>query len=341
MKKYLVLLFPLLLLYGCTSGPNVYYDVPREFVNAELMNQSISDCRSGLTGLKIFLDPGHGGEDRKNTGPMGIAIEADVNLRVSLYLRSFLEQAGATVIMSREIDKTVALKDRSVLANESGADIFISVHHNAPGKEGDNWTNFTSTYYHATETDFEFEPMEKDLAKYIQRDLAFAMRNSGGLGSFDGTYSDYWIYPKAGFSVLRLTEIPSVLLECGFHTHNWEEQRLALDEFNKAQAWGIFKGLCKYFRNGVPKISFLKTESDSTKKDLYFTIADKNGIDYKTIKVYFDSTETNNFSFDNVSNTVKVGIDSDLYNTCDIRIVAMNTKGNSSYPFRYKFVNIK
>lgn len=341
MKIYFALFIVMAVFYGCSSGPNVYYDLPREFADAELMKTSISDCSTELTGVKIFLDPGHGGEDRKNKGPQGIAIEADVNLRVSLYLRSFLEQAGATVFMSRDLDKTVDLKDRSVMANESGADIFISVHHNAPGKAGDNWTNYTSTYYHATETDFEFEQMEKDLAKYIQRDLAFAMRNSGGLGSFDGTYSDYWIYPKAGFSVLRHTEIPAVLLECGFHTHTWEEQRLALDEFNKAQAWGIFKGLCKYFRAGVPKISFLRKEGEGNIKDLYFKIDDKNGIDYKTIKVYFDSTETNAFSFENVSNTLKVGIDGDFYNTCDIRIVAVNTKGNTSFPFRYKFVNIK
>lgn len=341
MKKYFVLFILMAIFYGCSSGPNVYYDLPREFVDADLMKTSIADCGTGLTGLKIFLDPGHGGEDRKNKGPQGIAIEADVNLRVSLYLRGFLEQAGATVFMSRDVDKTVDLKYRSVMANESGADIFISIHHNAPGKAGDNWTNYTSTYYHATETDFEFEQMEKDLARYIQRDLAFAMRNSGGLGSFDGTYSDYWIYPKSGFSVLRHTEIPSVLLECGFHTHSWEEERLSLDEFNKVQAWGIFKGLCKYFRTGVPKISFLKSEATNNINNLYFTINDKNGIAPNSLKVYLDSTATNNFSFDPVSSIVKIGVDTDKLTTCDIRIVATNIKGNTSYPFRYKFLNIK
>jgi N-acetylmuramoyl-L-alanine amidase len=136
MKKYFALFVLVVLFYGCSSGPAVYYDVPREFLDTQLMNNSISDCSSGLSGLKIFLDPGHGGEDRKNTGPMGIAIEADVNLRFSLYLRSFLEQAGATVFLSRDIDKTVSLKDRSIMANQSGADIFISVHHNAPEKLG-------------------------------------------------------------------------------------------------------------------------------------------------------------------------------------------------------------
>ena len=341
MKKYFALFVLFVLFYGCSSGPAVYYDVPREFLDTQLMNNSISDCSSGLSGLKIFLDPGHGGEDRKNTGPMGIAIEADVNLRVSLYLRSFLEQAGATVFLSRDIDKTVSLKDRSIMANQSGADIFISVHHNAPGKAGDNWTNYTSTYYHATESDFEFEPMEKDLAKFIQRDLAFAMRNSGGLGSFDGTYSDYWIYPKAGFSVLRHTEIPAVLLECGFHTHNWEEQRLALEDFNKIQAWGIFKGLCRYFKTGVPKISFVTEEINNGVKELFFKITDKNTIDPNSIKVFFDSTSVNSFLFDARSNQVKVSVNDDSINACDIRIIAVNSKGNTSFPFRYKFVNIK
>jgi len=337
MKRLLFLLPIIFYFIGCTSGTNVYYDVPREFIEPDLMTKAIDDSKADLTGLVVFLDPGHGGDNRENQGPQGLANEADVNLKVGLFLRDFLTQAGARVIMSRDIDKTVSLKERSELANASGADIFISIHHNAPGKAGDNWTNYTSTYYHATENDYEYEPMERDLAKYIQRDLAYAMRNAGGAGSFDGTYSDYWIYPGAGFSVLRHTKIPSVLLECGFHTHNWEEVRLSIEEFNKVEAWGIFRGLSRYYKNGVPKISFLKQDFESNANNLYFKVTDKNGIDKNSIKVFVDSIRTNTFEFIESESIVKVSVSSNNEKEV-IRVMAMNKKGNTSYPFHYEAV---
>lgn len=335
--KKLLLLIPLIYFAGCAPALKVYYDSPFEFDDKSALETYIDGCIPPLTGVKVFLDPGHGGDDRKNKGPQGIAIEADVNLRVSLHLREFLQKAGATVFMSREKDETVGLKERSTMANESGADIFISVHHNAPGKAGDNRTNYTSTYYHAKETDFEYEPMERDLAKFIQRDLAYVMRNSGGLGSFDGTYSDYWIYPGSGFSVLRLTKIPAVLLECGFHTHRWEEERLAIEEFNRIQAWGIFKGLCRYYKAGVPKISYVKSiEKGNDTKIFSFIIEDKNGINEKSVRVYVDSSETNNFRFDKQKSTVNVEIKNSGNDSPIIRIIAANVNGNHAYPFHFE-----
>jgi hypothetical protein len=178
--------------------------------------------------------------------------------------------------------------------------------------------------------------MERDLAKFIQRDLAYVMRNSGGLGSFDGTYSDYWIYPGSGFSVLRLTEIPAVLLECGFHTHRWEEERLAIEEFNRIQAWGIFKGLCRYYKAGVPKISYLKSSNENDTKVFSFFIEDKNGINEKLIKVYIDSLETNNFSFDKQQSIVDVEIKKSENDSSIIRIIAANVNGNHAYPFHFE-----
>ena len=352
MKKQTYLLILLLVFYyiGCTPGPGIpyevkvpilYYDIPVEFSSDSLMEKSFVDCSVGLSGVKIFLDPGHGGEDRKNRGPKGIAIEADVNLKVSLYLREFLQNAGAIVYMSRDKDATVSLKERSEMANRSGADIFISVHHNAPGRAGDNWTNYTSTYYHAFESDFEYEPMQRDLARYIQRDLAYAMRNSGGLGSFDGTYSDYMIYPKSGFAVLRNTTIPAVLLECGFHTHRWEEERLAIDEFNKIQAWGIFRGLCKYFRAGVPKVRFVEQIKQNNDVRLKFLIEDKGSIDPKSIQVYVDSLVYERYSFDTKKSELEIVIPSPKSGKSEkaiIRVIAKNKNGNHSFPFHYETI---
>jgi N-acetylmuramoyl-L-alanine amidase len=267
----LLFLFSSFILIGC--GSSVYYEIPYDLKNEANRTAFMQKYSPYVKDKVIFIDPGHGGSDRKNKGYQDLAVEADVNLNVSLYLRDFLEEAGAVVIMSRIKDETVELKKRPELANRSGADIFLSIHHNAPGTEGDNWTNYTSVYYHSKESEYNYEPSERDLARYIQRDLSYAMRNSGGPGSFDGTYSDYSIYPGEGFAVLRLTEIPAVLVECGFHTNTHEEKRLIIDEFNKIQAWGIFRGLSRYFSAGIPEIEFpdslLALKAGDIKPEIY------------------------------------------------------------------------
>ena len=337
--KYLILLFfTALILAGCAASEKIYYDIPVELKNPEATQKFISEYSPYISKITFFLDPGHGGEDRKNRGPRGLAVEADINLRVALYLRQFLERAGATVFMSRVTDKTVGLKERSIMANNSGAEIFISIHHNAPPRENDDYTNYTSTYYHATESDYEYEPCERDLARYVERDLSYSMRNSGGPGSFDGTYSDYNIYPGEGFSVLRETKIPAILAECGFHTHHLEEKLLTIDEFNRIEAWGIFRGLCRYFESGIPEI--IPLFSDTTFKKgsikLNFILQDSSGIDTASIVTEFDSLRTLNYYFNSKTNILTINTENIEPGVHEIRIITANNKGNHSFPFRRK-----
>ena len=270
-------------------------------------------------------------------GTWGNAVEADINLKVAFALRMFIMEAGGTVEMSREKDTTVELKDRSAIANKSGADFFISIHHNASNEQKDIWTNYTSTYYHAKDSDYEFEPCQRDLAKYIQRDLAYAMRNSGGLGSFDGTYSDYNIYPGQGFSVLRLTKIPAVLVECGFTSSEYESAKLVINEFNRIEAWGIFRGLCRYLANGIPDIRFIKSEVNNSNNNLNisFGIKDSAGIDVNSIKVFIDSVYYKSYNFNPKNNILSVSYPVGNYGDHIIRIIAANIKGNYAFPFYY------
>ncbi|NUN07863.1 MAG: N-acetylmuramoyl-L-alanine amidase [Ignavibacteriaceae bacterium] len=339
-KKIFRLLFlPLLLiaiLPGCTTTLVVNYELPVEFRKPEKMTDFIDQHKKHLTGKTFFLDPGHGGEDRRSKGPEGKVVEADVNLRVALYLRDFLSMAGANVIMSRTKDSTVSLNDRSMMANQSNADIFISVHHNAPGSSADNWINYVSTYYHAKETDYEYEPMEQDLARFIQRDMAYAMRQSGGLGSFDGTYSDYIIYPGKGFAVLRNTTIPAVLVECSFFTNPAEEQRLAIDEYNRIQAWGIFRGVSRYYRAGFPVISFSGARKiNNRESELTFILRDSVGILQNSITVYLDSVKTENYSYSPKTQEVRMRVSEDKPSY--IRIIAANKNKNFALPFHFNY----
>jgi len=326
-----------LFLIGC-SADIMYYEIPVEFKNAQKKKEFLDAHSKFLTGKKIFLDPGHGGEDRSNIGPQKLTVEADANLHVALALREFLRAAGVEVVMSREFDKTIGLTARSYMADSSAAEIFISIHHNAPGRDADKGINYTSTYYHANETDYEYEPSERELAKYIQRDLAYAMRNSGGLGSFDGTYSDYSIYPGMGFSVLRVTKIPSVLVEGGFFTNLHEERRLANDEFNRIQAWGIFRGIARYYAAGIPKINYAISDSifNHNNFELNFLIQDSTGINEESFQVYFDSLKTNEFTFSCVSGELTLSLQNVNNGEHAVRILAANKNGNHAFPFHHK-----
>lgn len=335
MRKYLFAILPIVIYFAGCSCSKVHYEYPSDWKTDSLRNATITKYSEFLKGKKIFLDPGHGGEDRRNKGSNELVVEADINLRVALFLRDYLRQAGAEVLMSRDKDTTVPLKLRSELANNSGADIFISVHHNAPGSKEDDWTNYTSTYYHALITDFEHEPCNRDMARYIQRDLSYVMDNPGGLGSFDGTYSDYNIYPKAGFSVLRLTKIPAVLIEGSFFSNPYEEKRLATEEFNKIEAWGIFRGLGKYYKDGIPEIIPLYDEPAvvQKKKAIFeFNLKDKYGINKKSVEVYVDSSEAE-FNYNAKTNTLKLDLTDFKPGDYSVRIICANTNGNHSLPF--------
>ncbi len=344
-KKFflnILLFFFLLVLVSCSSAPVIpLYEYPTDWKNPVDRENTIKEYSKYLTGRKVFLDPGHGGDDRKNKSYDGKIIEADVNLRVALNLKKYLEEAGATVFISRDTDKTVPLSERSELANKSGAGVFISIHHNAPGRTEDDYTNYTATYYHANEINYEYEPCNRDIAKFVERDLAYVMRNSGGLGSFDGTYSDYNIYPGEGFSVLRKSNIPAVLVECSFHTSRWEELRLNNEEFNQIQAWGIFRGLAKYFRASKPEIIFLpdSLRIQNNKLRAAFNLQDSTGINPKTIQVFFNKEEKD-FRLDKVNSIVSVEITPITAGSFPIRVIVANKNGNHSLPY-HKMIFVK
>jgi N-acetylmuramoyl-L-alanine amidase len=324
--------------YGCSAGNAAYFELPTEFRFPEKKLEFAKEYYPYIAGKKIFVDPGHGGKERGNKGFESFEAEANLNLKVSLYLRDYLTQAGAVVFMSRTTDTTVDLKQRSILADSSGADIFISVHHNAPGSAEDTWTDYTSTYYHSRENNYNYEPCERDIARYVQRDLAYAVRNSGGQGSFDGTYSDYAIYPGEGFSVLRETKIPAILIECTFSTDHFEADRLKEDEFNRIEAWGIFRGLCRYFKAGIPEIIPIGNKDTLSAGNLNFNflLKDSSGIDFNSIKAQFDSADANQIAYDDSTSILSVGILGAEPGEHILNVVVANKNGNHSFPYQKK-----
>ena len=199
-----------------------------------------------LKGFKICLDPGHGGQghvpDYKR-GPTGVR-EAEVNLQVAFHLRNMLQEVGVTVVMTRLDDSYVDLAMRSQIANESGADFFISLHHNGIDNPK---TNYTSTWYHG---DADDSRQSLDLARYIQHGVSDALH----LPSFPSTglYSDKLV-AASGFGVLRMTKCPAVLCEASFLSNPEEEVRLQDNNYLKKEAYGYFLGIARYVAAGFPK----------------------------------------------------------------------------------------
>jgi N-acetylmuramoyl-L-alanine amidase len=345
---------PILLFTACSSLVNVqtdkekpvqrpavnaYYDLPSDFRDAEKKQKTIDYYSDYLRDKKIFLDPGHGGRDRYNKSYEGRLVEADINLRVAKELKDYLESAGADVIIAREDDSTVELQDRVTRFNKSDSDIFISIHHNAAPKKDDYWTNYTSTFYHARPNDYEYEPSSHDLAKYIQRDLSYAIDNSGGLGSFDGTYSDYRSFPGEGFYVLREIKRPGVLVECAFHTNIFEEKKLIDEQYNSLEAWGIFRGIGRYFAQGIPEIELLTDESKFSQGDLelVYIIKDKTGMDTNEFEVYYDKKEIPS-RYSEKDSKLFIKVNDATPGEHNIRVICENKNGIHNFPYSIKIL---
>jgi N-acetylmuramoyl-L-alanine amidase len=212
-----------------------------------------------LAGLRICLDPGHGGDaSRPNykRGPTGLR-EAEVNLRVAGFLRELLEASGALVFMTRQADVALAgddeddLRLRAEVATRNNCDLFLSIHHNA--NDARPQANFTTVWYHA---DVDYSPAALDLGRYVATALVEELRLPEQAGV--PVLSDYLIYPGKGFRVLRLARVPAILSEASFHTNAAEERRLADPEYNRREARALFTGLARYALGGVPRARLIE-----------------------------------------------------------------------------------
>ena len=182
---------------------------------------------------RIVLDAGHGGWDPGKTGTNG-ANEKELNLAVVEKLTEYLEQGGAEVILTRTSDdalgdgKRTDMAERKRIANESDADILVSIHQNAfPSAK----VKGAQVFYHNSSGN------GKVLAECVQESLR--NRVDGSNQRMAKENKDYYI--------LRTTEIPAVIVECGFLS-NYEEEKLLNDAvYQEKLAWAIYCGILDYF----------------------------------------------------------------------------------------------
>lgn len=157
---------------------------------------SFSQNLRSLRGIKILLDPGHGGKELGAKGPTGYP-EKEVNLIISKLLRDELVRRGAIVYMTREEDVFVSLQDRVNLINTVQPAIALSIHYNALPDSGNAIdTKGVSVFW--------YHPMAHNLAVFLENYLVENLDRP--------SYGVFW----NNLALTRPHSAPSVLLELGF-----------------------------------------------------------------------------------------------------------------------------
>jgi N-acetylmuramoyl-L-alanine amidase len=183
--------------------------------------------RSPVHDLKIVIDPGHS-QDRGAVGPTGLE-EKNPNLWIAHELRKILIRKGAEALMTRTGHENLGLYDRVDMAVEWEADLLISIHNNAlPDGVNPFTNNGSSVYYYFNQA--------RPLAEAIHKRLVKAT----GL-------PDHGLY-YGNLALCRVTECPSVLVECAFMMVPEQEAMLKTDKFQRKCAKAIYKGICDYLK---------------------------------------------------------------------------------------------
>ncbi len=198
---------------------------------------TVSLSEPSIKGKVIVIDAGHGGYDPGATGITGLE-EKEFNLDTALRLRDKLAGLGANVLLTREGDTFISLSERTTVANNAYADVFVSIHANSSDSSA---RRGTSTYYYAPSSSpglyAQFTQRQK-LAAKVQDSLV------GLLGT-----NDVGIL-QANFAVLRGTAMPSVLVETAFVSNTDDEALLRDGQFRDKAAQAIADGLVGYFAAG-------------------------------------------------------------------------------------------
>ncbi len=196
---------------------------------------------------KVYIDPGHGGND---SGAVGIdgALEKTVNLEMALKVEKLLKNQGLDVRLTRKDDRTLSLKERVDLANNWSADCFVSIHCNAFNKEAKG----VETY--------SLNDKTSDLAKDIQEEILKT-----------GAYTLNRGVKTANFYVLRNTKMRACLVELGF-IDNFDDIKIMTEKDDEI-ATAIAKGICKFLKVGYkPRVDLEPVNPPIQDSDTFYRV---------------------------------------------------------------------
>ncbi|WP_258237520.1 N-acetylmuramoyl-L-alanine amidase [Arcobacter sp. CECT 9188] len=261
--------------YNIVNNELVIEAIATKSENKQSTSQSTTNQIQNLTPKNaknkiIVLDAGHGGDDVGAVGP-NKRYEKVVNLAVTKYLEAILKQRGYKVYLTRTTDKFIKVMDRTVLANEKNADLFISIHTNSITKEKANTTSGIETFFlsparserakrvAAQENKSDIREMNESSKNVFLESLnrpritashKFAIDVQAGI--LQAARSKYKDVKDSGvregpFWVLVGAQMPSILVELGYISHPEESKRLYEKDYQQLLANGIANGIDSYF----------------------------------------------------------------------------------------------
>jgi N-acetylmuramoyl-L-alanine amidase len=220
----------------------------RHSIKPLLMPQAVGEAP---TLSCIFLDPGHGGKDPgAQNAKLGID-EKDLTLDLAQRLQRRLEEAGKTVLLSRNTDTYLTLEERAQLANAAGADLFLSIHINASYKPE----------VFGVET-FVLPPRGHPSTSRAQPDLSDQVQEPGNRSDPWNALLGFYLQralvdelqvpdrglKRARFGVLKRSQMPAALLEVGFLSNETEAEKLNREDYRERIIDATMEGLQAYER---------------------------------------------------------------------------------------------
>jgi len=220
----------------------------------------------GLKVGRVVIDPGHGGHDHGSTGRNGL-MEKELVLDVAQRVGALIEEnLGSEVVYTRSDDTFIPLESRTDLANEKGADLFLSIHANSspfPSVSGVEtfYLNFSSTRDEldiasrenagSGKTVHELGDLIQQITRHDKaeesREFANKMQTSlyGAAIKANPAVKNRGV-KKAPFVVLIGATMPSILAEIGFVSNSKEESLLKRSEHRQRLAEALYRGLSRY-----------------------------------------------------------------------------------------------
>lgn len=181
-----------------------------------------------LKNIKIAIDAGHGGNEFGAIGCLGDK-EKDINLSIAKFLETDLKKRGAKVIMTRNDNSYIGLKNRVDIANQEDAVVFISIHCNAlPDGADPNKNSGTSIYYYYNQA----KPLADEIMNSVTNEL--------------GINNDK--VRQGSLAVVRNTNALSLLIETSYIINPQDNANLINIDFQKQYANAITNALEDYFK---------------------------------------------------------------------------------------------
>jgi N-acetylmuramoyl-L-alanine amidase len=210
----------------------------------------------------VAIDAGHGGEDVGARGAAG-AVEKDIALSVARRLRAAVEaRLGLRVVMTRDDDRNISIENRSALANNNKADLFISLHANASFRPEVSGATIYVASFAQSDLSTEGAGAERlpvfggglrtidvvpwNLAQIAHRDQSerFARNVADALSGHVALATRP--IEHAPLRVLESANMPAVLLEMGYLTNGPQETALAGNDLQNLLAQSLLDAIVRY-----------------------------------------------------------------------------------------------